>query len=345
MHGAMWQRTIPRVGAGDVSVSRAAHRGLDASDVRRALHHVIESGLDLVDVAAEEAAEDLVADTIRSLRVRDRVVAGYRIPAITARLGIPTRDTLPERLPARYIVDRVEALLRRTHLEVVPLAQLALRASWRSSSAYPEVVGTCARLVREGKVLAWAAFVDAIEDDTAELAHEPWLAAISVPFSLCERAADPIVGAAAAVSAAPRTSADQERTLAILARRPLAGAALAGTLGPGAKLRVYDERNALDARTLERIAVAAAKLAAFTKHTPPAARSCDAAKAQLEGNRRPDAVHVDTLAELALRYVVTRGAIALPRLHRAEHVGEALIAAHSPPLPADLVADVEALDI
>jgi aryl-alcohol dehydrogenase-like predicted oxidoreductase len=341
----MWQRTIPRVGAGDVSVSRAADRGLDGNDVRRALHHVVESGLDFIDIAAEEAAEDLVADTIRSLRVRDRVVAAYRIPAITARLGIPTRDTLPERLPARYIVDRVESLLRRTRLDAIPLAQLGLRACWRSSSAYPEVVGTCARLVREGKVLEWSAFVDAIEDDTVELTTEPWLAAISVPFSLCERAADPIVSAAAAVSAAPHTSADQERTLAVLARRPLAGAALAGTLGPGAKLRIHDERTTLDARTLERYAVGAAKLAAFTKQTPPAARSCDAAKAQLEVNRRPDEVHVQSVAELALRYVVTRGAIALPRLHRPEHVGEALIAAHSPPLPADLVGAVEQLDI
>src|SRR5690242_19236524 len=113
----MWSRSIPRVGAGDVSVSRAANRGLDASDVRRALHHVIESGLDLVDVAAEERAEELVADTIRALRVRDRVIAAYRVPAIAHRLGIPTRDTLPERLPPRYIVERVDSLLRATRLE------------------------------------------------------------------------------------------------------------------------------------------------------------------------------------------------------------------------------------
>lgn len=341
----MLSRALPAVGAGDVSLARAIERGLDPRDTSRALHQVIEAGLDLIDVAAEEGAEQLVADAIRSLRVRDRVIAAYRVPAIAERLGIPTRDVLSERLPPRYIAERVESILRRTRLEVIPLAQLGLRAFWRTQSAWPEIAGTCARLVREGKVLDWGAFVDTIEDDTPELANEPWLASISVPFSLCERAADPVLAAAAGVRAAPRTTAADERTLVVLARRPLAGGALAGTLGPGAKLRVQDKRQAIDDRTLERIAVAAAKLAAFAKQTPPAARSCDAAKAQLEHNRRPDELHVQTVAELALRYVVTRGAIALPRLHRSEHVAEALIAAHSPPLPADLVTAVEQLEL
>ncbi|HEY5950883.1 MAG TPA: aldo/keto reductase [Kofleriaceae bacterium] len=340
----MWSRSILAVGIGDVSVSRAALRGLDAGDVTRALHQAIEAGFDLVDIAAEEAAEHLVADAIRSLRVRDRVIAAYRVPAISERLGIPTRDVLPERLPPRYIVERVDSLLRATKLDALPLAQLGTRAIWRASSAWPEVVGTCARLVRDGKVLDWAAFVDTIEDDTPQLCDEPWFTAISVPFSLCERAADATLTAATAISMAPQTSATAERKLAVLARRPLAGGALAGTLGPGVAFRLRDDRRSIDAATLERIAVTAAKLSAYTKQTPPAARSCEAAKEQLERNKRPEHVHVQTIAELALRYVVTRGAIALPRLHRAEHVADALIAAHSPSLPRDLIEALEQLD-
>ena len=169
----MWTRSIRPVGSGDVSVSRAAKRGLDAGDVRRAVDHVIESGLDLIDIAAEEAAEQLVADAIRSLRARDRVIAAYRVPAIAHRLGVPTRDTLPERLPPRYITDRVDSMLRATRLDAIPLAQLTLRAIWRTSSAWPEVAGTCARLVREGKVLDWDAFVDAIKNNTIKLTQKP----------------------------------------------------------------------------------------------------------------------------------------------------------------------------
>ncbi|HEU4612514.1 MAG TPA: aldo/keto reductase [Kofleriaceae bacterium] len=370
----MWSRSTLPVGSGDVSVSRAVQRGLDAGDVTRALHDALLAGIDLVDVAPEEPAERLVGEVIRTLRLRDRVVVACRVPAIGERHGAPTRDTLPERLPPRYLQERVESALRTTRLEVLPLAQLGLRAAWRSSSAWPELAGTCARLVREGKVLDWGALVDEIEDDTAELAHEPWLATLSVPFSLCERAAErllevasgaapvPAASPAPAPAAAPPisslilspfdivqaaepaqpASAVQVPRITVLARRPLAGGALAGTLGPGAKLRATDDRRTLDDRTLERIAVAVAKLAAFTKQVPAAARSCDAAKLQLEQNRRPDELHASTVAELALRYAITRGAIALPRLHRREHVAEAVAAAHAPPLPQDLV---EKLDI
>jgi aryl-alcohol dehydrogenase-like predicted oxidoreductase len=364
-------RALPPVGLGDVSVARALVRGIDAGDLRRALHEAIEAGFDLVDVAAEEAAEELVADAIRALRVRDRLIASYRVPAIAQRLGIPTRDTLLDRLSPRYVQDRVERVLRATRLEVLPLAQLELRAFWRSSPAWPELVGTCARLVREGKVLEWGGVVDAVEDDTAELVHEPWLATLSVPYSLCERAADAVLAAAsgatplpAAAPAAPPTTSliltpfdiippsepappavtapVPAPRIRVLARRPLAGGALAGTLGPGAKLRVHDDRRSLDERTLERIAVAVARLAAFTKQVPPAARSCDAAKAQLEQNERPAERYVQTVAELALRFVIARGAIALPRLHRREHIPEALLVAHAPPLPRELL---EKLDI
>lgn len=373
------------VGVGDVSLAVAATRGVDRSGVARALSAALEAGLDLVDLADDDDSERLAGEVIRELRLRDKITAAARIPALTAK-----RDVLADRVPARYIQARVESALRCTRLDVLPLAQLELRASWRSSSAWPELVGTCERLIREGKVLAWGALVDQIEDDTGDLALEPWLVSLSLPFSLCERAAQPVFaaaraalevpgGAAAAsqhahlmaaglrpelviaaglppdliLAALPSTSTTsneppkpaRETPIKILARRPLAGGALAGSLGPGAKLRQRDDRNALGTAQLERIAVATAKLARFVKQTPPAARSCDAAKLQLEIMKRPDQLYCDSLPELALRYVVTQGCVALPRLHRHEHVIDALAASVLPPLPADLVAELEELDI
>jgi diketogulonate reductase-like aldo/keto reductase len=99
------------------------------------------------------------------------------------------------------------------------------------------------------------------------------------------------------------------------------------------KLLRGDDRSELP---LEKLAVGAAKLAAFVKREPPAARSCDAAREQLEKNVRPPHLEVMTVAELALRWVIDRGAIALPRLHRREHVAEALAAAAAPPLSIDV---------
>ncbi len=382
------------LGLGDVSLGTAAARGIDLAATSRALHAALEAGVELVDIAVDDDTERLVGDTIRALRLRDKAIAAPRVPALrTTPSGTATRDTLMDRLPPRYIAVRVESALRTTRLDALPLAQLELRAAWRSSSAWPEVAGTCARLVREGKVLAWGAYVERTEEDTGELAREAWLTTLAIPFSLCERThvdaifaaaraalevpaqttpeqehlfaaglspelviaaglpADLVLAAVPPSSTTPATSTPpksaRETPIAIYARRPLAGGALAGSLGPGAKLKQRDDRNALTARELDRIAIAAAKLARFTKNPPPAARANEAATAELERSirSRPDLVHATTVAELALRYVITKGAIALPRLHRPEHVLDAFAASLAAPLPPDLVDALEQLDI
>jgi aryl-alcohol dehydrogenase-like predicted oxidoreductase len=300
--------SVAAIGLGDVCLARSAARRVDHGQVARTLHAALQAGLDLVDTATD--AEQLVGEAVRSLHLRDRVIVATRVPAIG------TRDVLSDRLPARYIQDKVERTLRALHLDAIPLVQLPLRAFWRSSSAWPELAGTCARLVREGKVLRWGAITDAIEDDSAQLADEPWLVSLAVPFSLCARAAEPLLAT----------------RLALIARQPLAGAALTGTIGPGMRLPPEDDRLELDDRELTQIAVGVAKLARFVKHTPPAARSCAPAKAELERNPRLPHLEADTLAELALRAVIDRGAIALPRIHRPEHVIAALLAGSAAPL-------------
>jgi aryl-alcohol dehydrogenase-like predicted oxidoreductase len=313
---SLGETSITAIGTGDLCLARSAARRVDHGQVARTLHAALQGGLELVDVSTD--AEELAGDAIRSLHLRDRVILATRVPAIG------TRDVLSDRLPTRYIQDRVERTLRATRLDAIPLVQLPVRAFWRASSAWPELVGTAARLVREGKVLRWGAILDRIEDDTAQLADEPWLVALSMPFSPCVRAAEPLLAT----------------RLTILARQPLAGGALAGTLGPGVRLPPDDDRNDLDERELTQIAVEAARLSRHVKHVPPAARSCDAAKAQLEKNPRLPHLEADTLAELALRAVIDRGAVALPRLHRPEHIPLAVLAAASPPLPADTLSEL-----
>src|SRR5437764_409524 len=72
------------------------------------------------------------------------------------------------------------------------------------------------------------------------LIAEPWLSAASVVYHLCDRRAEPVLTAAAA------------RELCVLARRPLAGGALTGSLGPGVLLPPRDDRGSLGGPTLER---------------------------------------------------------------------------------------------
>lgn len=305
---------LPVVGCGDVRLATATARGRDPRDVERALHEALELGLRLVDVSEEPDAERLCADAIRTQRLRDTAVLASRVPLVAPLPGRPNRDVLPERLPARYIVERVEATLRTTRLDVIPLVQLPLRPAWRSSPAWSELAETCVRLVREGKALHFAAAVD--ESDGAEaFADDPFLAALAITYSAYRPLPAPLF-----------TS-----RLAILARHPLAGGALAGSLGPGATLARNDDRRTIDERTLERVATVAATLSPLVKREPAAARSCDAGKAALDRARRTLDVEADTLAELALRYVCDR-AIALPRLHDRAHIAEAIAAANAPPL-------------
>jgi aryl-alcohol dehydrogenase-like predicted oxidoreductase len=358
------QATVTAIGGGDVCLPLSASRGVPARDVEHALHEAISFGITLFDVAAHADSEKLAGDAVRAARARDRVVIATRVPLLDERPGAPRRDPLPERLPMPYVQDRIEAALRATRLDALPLAQLPLRPAWRASSAWPELVGTCARLVREGKVLAWGAWLDEPvatdeprdatrggvngpaspgqrgrespllidEDAVRALLAEPWLAAASVVYHLCDRRAAPVLAAAAA-----------PRELCVLARQPLAGGALTGVLGPGVRLSPRDDRNELDARTLERIAIGVARLAAQVQREPPAVRSCEAARAAAERAAHTAPAHRECrdVAELALRFAIDRAGVALPRLHRRDHLIPAIAAAAARPLPADLAAEIE----
>jgi aryl-alcohol dehydrogenase-like predicted oxidoreductase len=309
-------------------------------------------------VAADTDSERLIGDAIRSARARDRIVVATRVPVLAERPGAPDRDALPERLPAAYVQHRVEASLRATRLDALPLVQLALRPGWTASSAWPELVGRCAQLIRDGKVLAWGALIDEPADDALPgLLAEPWLAALSVGYSLCDRRAEPlfellraapprepVIPAAAPPlpGAPPATPAAAPPRPTILARAPLAGGALAGNLGPGVRLRPRDDRNAIEPAILERIAIGVARLVAEVKREPPAVRASEVARAIAERGVRPAHVECGDLAELALRFAIDRAGIALPRLHRRDHLLAGIAAAAAPPLSAALIARITA---
>jgi aryl-alcohol dehydrogenase-like predicted oxidoreductase len=310
--------TVTAVGCGDVSLAIASARNVDASELGRALHHALALGISLVEVAPEEDAERLVGDAVRALRLRDGTVVATHIALVAERPGAPKRDPLLDRLPARYVQERAEASLRATKLDVLPLVILPVHSDWPTSSAWPELLGTLDRLVREGKVLQWGRLVDDPAPDTSGVTQ---FVVTAGTLNLCQRP-DGIQ----------------------LARHPLAGGALAGHLGPGVALARQDDRRAVDPATLERMAVTAAHLAPLVHHEPPAARSCDAARSMLERGRRPDHLESPTVADLALRWVIDRDAIALPRLHRREHVDAAIAAASAPPLSLELRQRLDSLD-
>jgi len=321
---ALGTATVSAIGCGDVSLPIAAARGIDARDLARAIDRSLELGITLIECASDADTERLVGDAIRAHRLRDTV-------------------TLATHAAGGDLRARVEASLRATRLDVLPLVQLTY--------PLPRIGDLHTQLVREGKVLQWGVRADAPPEPRApspppaslivapwdpvpepappKVAFEPWLISLAVPFSLCDRRAEPLL----------------DGPPALLARHPLAGGALAGVLGPGMKLALRDDRNALAADTLERISIALARLAPHVRDVPAAARTSAAASAILETTRRTRDPEATTIAELALRYVIDRGAIALPRLHREEHVGEAISAASAAPLSPDLIGQLNELSV
>ncbi|HEY1817659.1 MAG TPA: aldo/keto reductase [Kofleriaceae bacterium] len=351
-------RTVAAIGLGDVSFARAAARNHDVGDVVRRVHDALELAIDVIDVAAEPDTLRAVGDAVRATRARDRAV-------------IATTVRLPDVRDIGGLQAGVEADLRASKLDAMPLVQLPLPVSWLAHRAWPELAGACDRLAREGKVLAWGAIVASGAGpgtivDRADVTNEepppppdpldiagfattgsglfvpstapppaapkpklehplalPMFASLAIDFSLCEREAAPLLAIA---------------SHAIFARRPLAGGALGGELGPGAVLSRTDDRRALD---LDAIAIAVAKLARFVKRAPPAATSTDAARGIAETAKRPAHVECESVAELALRYAIDRGALVLPRVTSRAHLDDAIAAASASPLSADLMTALD----
>jgi aryl-alcohol dehydrogenase-like predicted oxidoreductase len=313
------------IGAGDVSLARSALRGVDRDELARTLHELVDHGGTVIEHGDEVDAAAAVGEVVRAARARDHVVT-------VARVGVaPSAVAL-----ARTVQARVEAALRASRLDALPLAMIAPRAAWRDDTAWPELTGACARLVRDGKVMRWGAVIDAGDLDAggAPWLAEPWLIALRVEMSLCDRRAAKLID-------------ELGDKRAVLVARPLAGGALAGALGPGVSLPVRDDRRGLDAAVLARVSAGVAALAPFVRDVPAAARASELGKQRLDGLKRVEAVECADVAELALRWAIDRvagGGIALPRLHRG-HVAAAVGVGAAPVLSRDLLDRLGNLDI
>ncbi len=327
-------RPIPRAGR-QVSAIGLGTRGLatrrGAAEGERAITAAIDTGCTLIDVAPAWAdSQQLVGVALRELRARDRVVVTSLIeplvpPPAAQSTGLiislrPTGAKLSVVLPPAYVQRAVEDSLRALRLDAIPLALLnGWRDSWIDDRAFPELVGTLERMVYEGKVLAWGvAARDGAPDDAVLACAQPWVAAVQVRRSLFDRSADEqLVPAATAAG------------VAVLAREPLAGGALTGEIGPGARFLPRDERSSWPPERLAAIVTDLARLAALVTTTSPAATSTPDGKAIIEAMRRGDDLEHRTVAELALRDAIDAPAItaAIVGARTVAHVLTAILCA------------------
>lgn len=323
---AVLTRSISRAGR-DVTVIGLGTRGLggglrdlEPADAARAVAAAIEAGCTLIDASpAWGDALAVIGRALRELRARDRVCLACAVP----RAG---GFAVGHALPPTYVQRSVEDSLRATRLEAIPLAMLgAWDDTWLDDNAFPELLATLHRLVREGKVLAWGVLVPDDPSDAVRLAAEPWPAAISVRASLFDQAAFEAVVPAAAKAG-----------IAVFAREPLARGALSGTLGPRSHFPPEDERLGISAARLDALVPELAHLSAYVTTPAPAAAATQVGRTILSELRRADDLEIPTVAELALRFVVdTPGITAAVAGTRAPlHAALNLAAADGRPLPA-----------
>ncbi len=292
-------RDVAVIGLGGKGLT-GARRGLSPDDVQRAVGAAIDAGCELIDVPAAGEPERRVGIELRALRARDRVI-------VATAVGGPGRKP-----PLAAQVQRgVEDALRGLRIDALPLVQLAgWDDAWLDDRTWPELRGTLARLISEGKARAWGVIAP---DGTAPLRviAEPWLASVQVRYSLFDRAVEEAVLPAALAA-----------KVGVIAREPLAAGGLAGDLGPGTPWLPGDERATWPARRWRDLPEELARLAALVRSTPPAATASEAGRALLDGLIRGDDLEQATVAELALRFVVDHPAItvAIAGARTAAHV-------------------------
>lgn len=323
-------RTGREVGAfGVATCGIAAYRGVDVGDARRAVSHAVERGADLIDAAADPDLERMVGDIVRDLRARDRATV---VTTVAAGASFGLRGALP----VGGVQHAIEASLRASRLEVVPVAVIRpWRDDWLDDDAWPELRGALDRLVREGKVLWWGV---AAGDpaDAVRAAADPAFAVIAAEWNLFDRRAE------AALWPAART-----HDVGVIVRAPLAGGALGGELGPGVAWKPGDARaTAWPPERLAELAVRLARLAEHVAEVPAPAQTIDAAREVLEAaltRRRAAATEVEarTVGELALRAALTvaapiGGALAIGMRTR-DHVDANLAAGDGRTLTAALL--------
>jgi aryl-alcohol dehydrogenase-like predicted oxidoreductase len=295
------------------------------TDGPRAIGLAIDTGCTLIDVAPTWAdAQQVVGETIRELRARDRVVVTSLVEPLTARppplvpgaLIVSLRPRLPrlsDVLPPAYVQRVVEDSLRALRLDAIPLALInGWRDTWLEDRAWPELRATLDRLVFEGKVLAWGvAARDGGADDAVLACAQPWVAAVQVRRSLFDHSADQQLLPAASAAGT-----------AVLVREPLAGGALTGELGVGAQFLPRDERARWPLDRIESIVADLARLAAIVTIAPPAAATTEEGRRILGTMRRGEDVLRGSLADLALRDAIDPPAItaAVVGARSVEHV-------------------------
>jgi aryl-alcohol dehydrogenase-like predicted oxidoreductase len=302
---------VSEIGMGTWGFGGEQWRDLDPGRAERTLYDAIEAGVTLIDTAptyGDGFAEKVVGAAVRELRARDSVIVASKVPPATEEWPPQEDRLLSEVFPSEHVVASVEESLRRSRLEVIPVAQLHVWLDeWLEHDHWTVLSSTMKRLVKEGKVLHWG--VSSIRhrcDDVLKVMEEDVIESVQVIFNVFDQGPRRALLAKAAA-----------HDVAVVGRCPLDEGALTGTVEAGGVFPVGDWRNRYftEARRRE-----------LEKHLAPLRN--------LLGD------HASSLAELALRYCLSHTELTsvIPGMRNREHLLENIGCSDSGPLAREVLA-------
>lgn len=215
-------RNVSEIGFGAWAIG-AAWGEVNDDDAIKALHTALDSGvtfIDTADVYGDGHSERLIAKAMKE--------RGGERPFIATKAG----RRLPEQTVAGYSADNLTSYVERSlkNLETDTLDLVQLHCPLTDLYYHPEVFERLDRLVEQGKIRNYGVSVERVEEALKAIEY-PGVVSVQIIFNAFrQRPAERFFALA------------QEKSVAIIARVPLASGLLSGKFKHDTKFETTDHR-------------------------------------------------------------------------------------------------------
>src|SRR6266540_1185003 len=306
---------VSEIGFGGWGIGGEMWRGVDDSEGRKALREAVEQGITFFDTALAYGnghSEQVMGEELKHDLRAARVTVATKIPPMNRQWPAKSTYKLADVFPANYIASCTEQSLKNLRVEALHVQQLHVwNDVWLSDRDWGASYQQIVRLKEEGKVLHWGISINDHAPETAlRVLADPLFETAQVIYNIYDRSPE------RALFELART-----KPLGVIARVPFDEGALTGEIRSTTVFPPGDWREEY-----------------FSGDRRAEAERRGKALAELLDH------DVQTLPELALRFCLSSPTVAtvIPGMRRAAHVRQNVAAAEKGPLPAGMLAKLEA---
>jgi len=306
---------VSELGLGGWGLGADMWRGVDDAQSRDALRDAVAHGITFFDTALAYGtghSERLIGEVLKGEIRAGRVVVATKVPPLNEEWPGKAAKPLAKVFPARHISASTEQSLKDLGVEALSLQQLHVwHDAWLDDPEWGASYDRMVRLKEQGKVLHWGISINDHAPETAlRVLADPLFETAQVIYNIYDRSPE------RALFELART-----KPLGVIARVPFDEGALTGEIRSTTVFPPGDWREEY-----------------FSGDRRAEAERRGKALAELLDH------DVQTLPELALRFCLSSPTVAtvIPGMRRAAHVRQNVAAAEKGPLPAGMLAKLEA---